>query len=348
MTGETMRVGVTSAGTLLACPRRVELDQAPREADPEVTVVSAPATLGDICHAALERLVESRSLLGAGSEEEVEGAWVQAAAEISSRHPGLDPSDLPSHDLFRARTSVVAGRLREMLAPLGPAVELTCEAPMQALEGRLRGKPDLIARAPAGHWIIDYKTGAVLDGATELPRSAYRSQLRLYAVLEHQRSGHWPDRAFLLSFTEGTVEVAIEPEECTALADSLLAALEAFDSRRPEPQPACPGPETCRWCRHALRCEAVWAECGEDWAPGVLLAEGIVAQAARTATGVSTIVVDLVGGTLGGSRSAIRAASATPLPELAAGMRIRASGLVRRGGQTFELGPAGMIAEVEA
>jgi len=342
-----MRVGVTSAGTLLACPRRAELDQAPREADPQVSVVSAAATLGDICHAALERLVKTRALLGAGWEEEVEGAWAQAGAEISSRFPGLDPSDLPSHDLFRARTSVVAGRLREMLAPLGPEVELTCEAPMEALEGRLRGKPDLIARAPAGHWIVDYKTGGVVDVATGLPRSAYRSQLRLYAVLEHQRSGHWPDRTFLLSFTEGTVEVAIEPEECTALADSLLAALEAFDRRRPEPQPACP-PETCRWCRHALSCEAVWGECGEDWAPGVLLAEGIVAQAARAATGVSTVVVDLAGGTLGDGRSAIRAAAAQSLPELAAGMRIRASGLIRRGGQTFELGPAGMIAEVEA
>jgi hypothetical protein len=348
MSGETMTVGVTSAGTLMACPRRIELDRDPREASRQAGAFSAPAILGDICHAALQALVESRALLRLGWEDEVDGAWARASAEISARTPGLDPTELASHDLFRARTGVVAARLRELLEPLGPEMELTCEAPMAALEGRLRGKPDLIARAAAGHWIIDYKTGGVLDGATELPRAAYRSQLRLYAVLEHERTGAWPDHAFLLSFTQGMVEVAIVPGECADLADSLAAALDAFEKRLPGPQPARPSPEVCRWCEHALSCEAVWQECEEDWAPEVGLAEGIVAQAARAATGVTTVVVDLDGGTLGSGRSAIRAQSPRPIPELSAGMRIRSSGLFRRGGQTFELGPAGAIAEVGA
>jgi hypothetical protein len=348
MADETMRVGVTSAGTLLACPRRIELDRAPRQAPPQASAYSAPAVLGDICHATLEALVEEQALLRPGWQEEVEAFWTEASARVSAQIPGLDPTALPSHDLFRARTALVADRLREMLAPLGPEVELTCEEPMAALEGRLRGKPDLIARAPSGHWVIDYKTGGVLETQTDLPRTAYRSQLRLYAVLEHERTGAWPDHAFLLSFTQGIVEIAVVPDECADLADSLAAALDAFEARIPGPQPAWPAPEVCRWCEHALACEAVWRECEEDWAPEVGLAEGIVAQAARAATGVTTVVADLDGGTLGAGRSAIRVPSVRLLPELAPGTRIRSSGLFRRGGQTFELGPAGAIAEVEA
>jgi CRISPR/Cas system-associated exonuclease Cas4 (RecB family) len=346
MTAETTRIGVTSAGTLLGCRLRVQLDRSTRTSAAKQPTFNAPAVLGDICHAALQQIVESRAILGPDWEAATEEAWEMATAKITAETGVVDLTRLSNHDLARARTFVVAGRLGEMLAPLGPEVELTCEQPMSALDGRLLGQPDLVARNDSCHWIVDYKTGGVLEWGTQVPRASYRSQLRLYAVLEHERSGIWPDLAFLLPYAEATVEVAIAPEECRQLAYSLGQALEAFDERSPEPQPASPDPDTCRWCSHATACEAVWQECGEEWSPEVLLAEGRVLQAARAATGSGTVVLELERGTIGVGQAAIRVPAGEEMPVLAPGSRARASGLQRRGERTFALTGRGVIAEV--
>lgn len=346
MTAGCMRIGVTSAGTLLACRLRVQLDRSGRTSSERQPTSNAPAVLGDICHAALQQIVESRAILGPTWEAATGEAWEVAGRRISAENGGFDPTSLPNHDLARARTFVVAGRLSEMLLPLGPQVELICEQPMSALDGRLLGKPDLIARGASCHWIIDYKTGGVREWGTQLPRESYRSQLRLYAVLEHERTGAWPELAFLLPYAEATVEVAIAPEECRQLAESLGRALEAFDERSPGRQPASPDPETCRWCSHAVECDAVWEECGEEWSPEVLLAEGRVLQSARAATGSGTVVLELEGGTVGMGQAAIRLPASDDMPLPAAGARARACGLRRRGERTFVMTDRGVIAEV--
>jgi hypothetical protein len=345
MTTESTRIGVTS-GTLLACRLRAQLDRSARTSSERQPTLNAPAVLGDICHAVLQQIVESRAILGPTWEAATEEAWEVAGTTISTENGGLDPTRLPNHDLARARTFVVAGRLSEMLLPLGPEVDLTCERPMSALEGRLVGKPDLIARSASGHWVIDYKTGGVLEWGTHVPRESYRSQLRLYAVLEHERTGSWPDLAFLLPYAEATVEVAVGPEECQQLAESLGRALAAFDERSPDPQPASPDPGTCRWCSHAVRCDAVWEECGEEWPPEVLLAEGRVLQSARAATGSGTVVLELEGGTIGVGKAAIRLPASDDMPLPRAGARARACGLRRRGERTFAMTDRGVIAEV--
>jgi PD-(D/E)XK nuclease superfamily len=333
-------LGVTSAPALLGCRRRYELARRPSGSG---GFFSIPAALGDLCHESLQRTTETRAILSEDWEEALGFAWEEALAQLSERSPeGSDPASWPGFKVAKARTRNVATRLREALRPLGGEVELICERRMAALDGRLIGKPDLVVNCEAGHWIVDYKTGSALDFETEQPREEYVAQLHLYAVLEHARSEAWPTRGILLPFSQRTVDLELEQEACERLAAAVDAAIEAFNQRAPEPQPAAPSISSCQWCGNATKCDAVWDSCDESWAPTVSLAQGTVAQVARSETGLATIVFDLEAGSLGHSRIAIKAD-----PDLVAGLdsiqpgaQLRASGLRRsRGERTFSMAP---------
>src|SRR6202012_762598 len=106
--------------------------------------------------------------------------------------------------------------------------------------GKWVGKPDLAVLGKRVHWIVDYKMGGVLDYGTDAPKSVYVSQLQLYAVLEHARTGEWPGLAYLLPFKQRTVKVPIDPSSCEELASRLETALAGFNECVPETQPASP------------------------------------------------------------------------------------------------------------
>jgi hypothetical protein len=244
--------------------------------------------------------------------------------------------------MARARLRNVAIRVREILSPLGGEVELICERRMEALEGRLIGKPDVVVKAHGAHWILDYKTGGVIDLETEEPRNEYVAQLQLYAVLEHARSGEWPTRGVLLPFAQRMVDIELDPITCKQLADQIAAVIEEFNDRAPEAQPPSPSTDNCQWCGHPAACAAVWESCDETWAPQVTMVQGVVAEAARSELGVVTIVLDVEGGTLPVSRIAILADPRlfAGLDEIEEGTQVRASGLRRRRGErTFSLAP---------
>ena len=67
-------------------------------------------------------------------------------------------------------------------------------------DGRLFGKPDLVIKTGARHQIVDYKSGAVTDEDAQ-PREAYVHQLQLYAFLEFNVTGAWPQTAHLFPST---------------------------------------------------------------------------------------------------------------------------------------------------
>lgn len=305
--------------------------------------LSIPAALGDLCHESLQRVTETRTILGEQWEEGLSLAWQESLANLRERGwESPDPEVWPGFKVAKARMRNVASRLRDILCPLSQEVELICERRMTALDGRLVGKPDLIANCEEGPWIVDYKTGGALDLETQQPREEYATQLRLYAVLEHSRSQTWATRGILLPFSQASVDIQLEREDCERLAAVVEGAIEAFNQWHPEPQPPMPSPSHCQWCSGATHCDAVWRNCEEDWAPQVGLAQGTVVQVACSETGVTTIVLDLEGGTLGQGRIAILAdpALATGLESIQSGERLRAAGLRRRRGErTFSVAP---------
>jgi hypothetical protein len=326
---------------LLGCARRYELALA--SSSEASSGFSIPAALGDLCHESLQRATETRTILSEQWEEGLSLAWQESLAKLRERaSESPDPEAWPGFKVAKARMRNVASRLRDILFPLGKEVELICEQRMTALDGRLVGKPDLIINCEEGPWIVDYKTGGVFDFETEQPREEYATQLHLYAVLEHSRSQAWATRGILLPFSQGSVDIQLERGVCERLAAMVETAIEEFNERHPDLQPAAPSPPHCQWCGGATHCGAVWGSCEESWAPKVGLAQGTVAQVARSETGVTTIVLDLEAGTLGRGRIAIMAdpARATGLESIKSGARLRAAGLRRRRGErTFSLTP---------
>lgn len=284
---------------------------------------TAPQLLGNICHAVLESLTETRAILAAGWEQELESHWVAATRAAAVKLVAADgalggpPEEWDGYEIKLARLRKAALRLHELLAPLGATVELITEKSLAAAGGRLRGRPDLIVRAEGLRWLLDYKTGPVISRESREPRESYVRQLRLYAYLEAESMGEWPQRAFLVPLQGPVVEVNIEPATCEALASEALALLDAFNAQAPEPQPPSPSPETCRWCPYAPRCPAFWEICNEEWAPTVLAAAGAASAVAHPYLGGVSLTVEADAGSLDAGSVRVRAISTADHPAVA-------------------------------
>jgi CRISPR/Cas system-associated exonuclease Cas4 (RecB family) len=281
-------------------------------------------------------------------EDELDSAWTTAthAAAAIEGAPNGPPQGWDGYEIKLARLRKVTRRLHELLAPVGATAELITEKLLSAADGRLRGQPDLIVRFDKVCWLLDYKTGPVLSHDTRTPRESYVRQLRLYAYLAAITLGEWPDRTFLMPLQGDVVEVDINPDQCTALAQEALDVLASFNAANGE-QPASPAPETCRWCPYAPRCSAFWDKCGPEWAPGVLAAMGTVEAVTRSRLGGVSVILRAEAGSLAGEPVGVRSISITAHPavaEVEVGHTLAIVGLQRdRHADSFSLPPSGRI-----
>jgi PD-(D/E)XK nuclease superfamily len=223
------------------------------------------------------------------------------------------------------------------------------EQPLSADGGVLYGRADLVIRGKERHQIIDYKSGAVVERDTQLPRAAYVRQLQLYAYLEHASSGSWPSTAHLFPLHGAPVEISVEPAECTSAASDALTALHDYNAAVGAPQPARPSPEHCKWCAAAPVCDAFWQACDQTWSPSVCAVSGTVTSAFGTDLGGTTIHVDQRAGSLSGDGSiVIKNIDSGVLGDrvlLAPGDEVAATGLVPDGrGTGYWLRAAGALA----
>ncbi len=112
---------------------------------------STSARLGNICHGVLERMVRDHSLMEPNWERLLDDVWAEEveregqASVAASEAERLGPPDRwPDFQLKRARLRKAARRLRGLLVALPARVEILPEEPLQAYDGRLRGRADLI------------------------------------------------------------------------------------------------------------------------------------------------------------------------------------------------------------
>ncbi len=316
---------------------------------------TAYQVLGDVCHRVLERLVASRAILEdewqARMEEEFEAAINDAveALEGDAQDALLGPPPTwPGFAARRARLQKACSRLRILLQGAGSDAAFVCEQPMTALETRLRGRPDLIVRDSAHHWVVDYKTGAVLEGETELPKAGYVRQLRLYAAMEREASGVLPDHAWLVPLKGTPVEVPIAEEDCAAAAEEFLSELDAYNETAPDAQPGSPSVDACGWCPHAGTCPEFWSACGEEWAAQLLAARGSVIQAQSTVIGGVTVSVAVDRGSVPHDRISVRGISSSEHPAalgLEPGSEVAIRGLrpLSEDSATFTLWPGASV-----
>lgn len=255
--------------------------------------------VGDVCHGVLEHLVRSKSLMAS----DWEGAFDLALAEVTDQlaretregpHANIleeDPERWPGYRMKVARLKRTSKRLHELLSPFGLEAEYLTEEPMSGLNGRIRGRPDLIVRGSSETWVIDYKSGRVLE-EEGIPRESYVRQLQLYAMLESETNGRWPSRAYLIPLNGSPVDVAIDEEQTQQLAKELVSSLEAYNETAPAAQPGSPSPEICRYCPYAAFCPAFWNAYDTTWEEHVRAVAGRVRAVTRAEVGVRSLVLE--------------------------------------------------------
>jgi len=247
-------------------------------------------------------------------EVEREGQASVAASEAERLGP---PDRWPDFQLKRARLRKAARRLRGLLVALPARVEILPEEPLQAYDGRLRGRADLIIRGAGAHKVVDYKSGAALDRQTLSPRDAYVQQLQLYSFLEAWVTGEWPDTAHLIALEGPPVDLVVDRAACEALAARALSLLDNYNAAAPGPQPATPGLETCTVCQHATVCPAFWNSCDATWAPAMLAVLGRVEEVHSSPLGGFSLVLVPERGSVDAPRVMVRNISPMRQPRVA-------------------------------
>lgn len=262
---------------------------------------SAATRIGSICHAVLDAAVKNEVLLGEGWKADVEALWDSAVAAEEARARGegvMTPArGWPGYQIKRARLFRVAGQVRGFLRELPEDAEVLPEQSLAAKGGRLYGRADLVIRGKSVHRILDYKSGSVTDAEGE-PREAYVRQLQLYALLEYEVSGTWPETAHLFPLEGAPVEIEVDPSHCLRVGEEALALIDDYNSAVPGPQPATPAAGICRWCPYATGCDAFWAAVDESWADEVRAARGVGTNVFSTPVGGVTVEIETAAGSV--------------------------------------------------
>jgi hypothetical protein len=298
--------------------------------------------LGIVCHQVLDKMVSSRSLWDEGWLLELDRIWREF---VQNEAGSLEVAESwPNYQLKRARLRRTAGQLRELLTTLPPDAVVIPEEAMVGLGGRLKGRPDLVVRAATTHRIIDYKTGPGVDRQTLTVRPGYARQLQLYAVLEAEVSGLWPDSAHLLPLEGEPVEIAILEDECRQLAADALSLLDLFNEAAPGGQPPTISLETCSVCDYATACAPFWDAYSAGWAPDFIAVHGLILAVSTSPLGGVSVEVRPVGDPPGPETILIRNIDPTSHPtalKAEVGAEIGATGLREEASRgTFRLGPS--------
>lgn len=302
------RLSPSSFETLRACPLRLAFAT---QGDGSGSVTGDRQRIGQICHDVLESLVRDGQLRSASWSAPLESRFL----ELLACNEGETHAALRGSRLALARLRKVAASMADLLQQLPADAEVLTEEELTAADGRLFGRLDLIVRSVARHVIVDYKTGSFLEPGTAQLKASYERQLMLYACLEADASGAWPEEALLVPFGAEPVTLSIDPAACQRLSQEVLAALDQWQTWAGGPPPANASTQTCRWCPFAARCPEFWAACNSDWADELLAMRGRVVSIAATPLGGITLQIASAQGSVLGT-AAVRNIEPTEFPGL--------------------------------
>lgn len=280
---------------LATCRMRVSFMQSGNFGAPR----SPAIRLGDACHHVMDYLVSTRCLLGDQWDVDLQRKWREEIDRERAVQTSDDqvrwgqPEAWPNYELKRARLRNLARSVRQLMLDLPSEAHLLTEHELSGRGGLLVGRADLVVRSAECHIIVDYKSGSVVDAVTLAMIPAYENQLRIYAALEREESGEWPQKAVLMPLNGPPIELVINPIQCDALADEAVARLDAYNLAVPGPQPATPSPDACRRCAASCHCPEFWTAYGPAWTTDLIALRGEVADVSLTSLGGITIRVQV-------------------------------------------------------
>ncbi len=312
------------------------------------------AWLGAAYHEVLEKIGQID--LGQESlEDAVERLWSHAVAALQQRaaahlldHRFGSPTTWPGYHV--ARASVL---LRAQELTTGPIREQE----FSAFGGRLLGRPDVIRFGE----VIDYKSGALVEhdaaAQTDVVKSAYVRQLRIYGYLVKQNLGWWPERGVLLPLGGTGVAIVLDPAECEREAAEAVSLLDEYNAkvieRRPADGFATATSLACKWCPFKLICPAFWPAASPSWSRNLdgAAIEGELAEPLQEIHGGISVAisVDVRRGTEPAGRVRIAPLNLSVYSvagSLAAGDRVRLVALRNRPDGQLAPGPRTLVARV--
>jgi RecB family exonuclease len=281
--------------------------------------------LGDLCHEVLGELVNTGAIREERWAEALDPLWQRVADRTAQKvhqaphEPSLTgaPDHWPGYVIKRARLAKAARRLHDLLDRMDDGAEFMSEIPLSSADGRLQGRPDLIVRGATQTWIVDYKTGSVVDDDGVTPRPTYVRQLHFYALLERENAGRWPTHGFLIPLNGPVLEVAIDPAASSGIGRDALQVIDSFNAVVPGVQPAAPGPSACHYCAWVTRCGPFWEACDSSWDASIVAVAGVVQSAVRTAIGGVSLVLDVHAGSVDAASIVVRNVSLAEHPSVA-------------------------------
>jgi hypothetical protein len=278
-------VSPSRARDLAECQLRVAFSQsAPRPGPP-----SDPQIVGEAAHAVLAWMVQSGAIHASDAPAIADA---RLSEEIARRAPGRE---IRRARPAAARARKLVGQVQALLTEAGHEAETLTETSLTACDGALHGIIDLIIDSRRLHAVVDYKTGPVTDDAGEVLEH-YGTQLQLYAVLEHERSGRWPTRGMLLRFGGAPVPVDLDPGQCEHAAIVAIEAMTAYNALAGRVPPGSPSEGTCGLCAFAPVCPSFWEAVSPSWS-GRGAVRGIVEWAEESAAGGLTVALAEAHGT---------------------------------------------------
>lgn len=306
-------VSPTMAARLQVCPLQVACDR--DKLIQSMLVKGTSARLGTICHRVLEAVGKHAIQPTADWDAAFEKLWgqevarMEAEVEQSARDCHLgSPERWPYYAMRRAWLKHTAQDIwsrqgEGMVVKRAPerGIVVAFERRYTAFEGRMRGTADVVRQIDGELVIEDYKTGAILEAGGERlapkVRESYRQQLLLYAAMHHNTEGVWPKRARLIPLEGEPVDIAIDPQEASALAMAALTLLDTYNAAlaagRDPRDLACPGQDTCKWCGYHGVCDAVWEAMSPEWEWSYHAVEGLVLAAQPTSRGLTNADVNV-------------------------------------------------------
>lgn len=167
---------------------------------------------------------------------------------------------------------------------------------LEAADGKLCGKIDLIKKNNEYIEIIDLKTGNIFDNNLDVqePKKEYQLQLKIYAALYFSNYKIWPKKLLIVDPNGRSYNIPFTPHECMNIFNMTKDSLKKInklitDGKTPEFF-ANPSSDTCKFCYYRPICSKYWDiyPNTSDWPNDIC---GIVKEITRLGNGTFRVII---------------------------------------------------------
>lgn len=236
---------------------------------PPLLPISPSARLGMTAHKLLEltfsgQLKDEESMLHCW-ENEIRNHELEMRNNILEKHLVPLALNTSNYKVKQIMTfNIVRILLREFNNQTKKVRKAETELWVQTKDEKIGGKIDSVKYADDGIYIIDYKTGAIIDyfSNDNSVKEEYQEQLKIYAGLYYESHGVWPVKLILIGLDKSEYNIPFNHEECLNLLNDAKSYFDKLNklitSGLDSTSFAAPSQAACRYCVYRPACRVYW------------------------------------------------------------------------------------------